>query len=192
MFDRVLKAMVESRLETVYVVSPDEGILEHGSALGARTILEYNPSGANSAVELANKKAIKDGFEATLVAFSDIPLISKRDLNGILDLIIESNRCVAALRSRRGGTNLLLRKPPSAIPSRYGKNSFIKHRDETMQNRIPFFEYVSNPASLDVDTISDLRLLFRGERSAGNELEKEEQFRISQRITEALDWRSRE
>lgn len=166
MFDQVLKAMTGSRLDITFVVSDDEGLLERAARMGAEPVLEASPSGSGRAVSLGNERALTGGAEASMVAFSDVPLLTSQEVDRILDFAPEGGRYVVACRSRRGGTNVLFRRPPSVIPNRYGKNSFINHRSEAENAGVPFLEYRSEAVSLDVDTVDDLVALIDMERAS--------------------------
>lgn len=165
MLKSVVQAMVGSNLDSTYLVSSDPGLLELSAKMGAVPVREPGMLGANGAVDLGTKMAVQDGAGASLVMFSDVPLVTSRDVDRLLGRASGIGRCVVAVRSNRGGTNALCRIPAEAIATRYGENSFINHRDEARKAGIPFFEFRCTRISLDVDTFEDLRLLAKMDRA---------------------------
>ena len=72
---------------------------------------------------------------------------------------------VAAPATSDGGTNLLLRRPPSVILARFGPSSFARHRAEAARRRIPFREALIPELGFDLDRPADLARLLRQKRS---------------------------
>ncbi len=184
MLRQVLGAMMKSRLDVIYFVSCDSLLIELSESLGAAIVEEPGRLGVNGAVELANATALKDGADATLVVFSDIPLITREDVDGLIREGLRSDRCVVASPSTRGGTNALWRKPPTIVQCRYGENSFITHRLEAQRAGVPFFTYRSDRISLDVDTPEDLMLLL-------GKAETSEKNPFISRVSEILEHKRR-
>ncbi len=166
MLESVLRAMVGSQLDSTYLVSSDPSLLELSARMGAQPVKEPGRLGANGAVDLASKRAVRDGAGASLVMLSDVALVTSRDVDRLVGRASGVGRCVVAVRSNRGGTNALCRIPADAIPTRYGENSFINHRHEASKAGIPFVEFRCPRISLDVDTLEDLRLLARMDRAS--------------------------
>src|SRR6266542_342331 len=63
---------------------------------------------------------------------------------------------VAAPAASDGGTNLLLRRPPSIIPARFGSSSFAKHRWAARRVRTGFEEIRRPELAFDLDRPEDL------------------------------------
>lgn len=166
MLESVLEAMVGSRLDSTYLVSSDPSLLRLSARMGVEAVREPGRLGANGAVDLATKRAVRDGAGASLVVLSDVPLVTSRDIDRLVGRFSRAERCVVAARSSRGGTNALFRIPAEAIPTRYGENSFINHRHEARKAGIPFFEFGCARIALDVDTLEDLRLLVKMDRAS--------------------------
>jgi 2-phospho-L-lactate guanylyltransferase len=170
MLENVISAANESNLDQVYVVSGDDILLGLSRSMGVETITEPGSVGVNGAVALGNSRAISDGARATMVIFSDLPLVQKADIDGIIEIGRSDRGCVVASPSSRGGTNVLWRDPPDIIPTRYGENSFIVHREEAAGAGVPFHSFHSDGTCLDVDMLEDFELLlkrpcFKGKRS---------------------------
>lgn len=159
MLGNVLAALAKSDLDRTYLVSSDRRLLREGMNLGAIPVDEGARLGPDKAVRIASEEAIRDGANATLVVFSDIPLVTGEDLAALVQMGRGAGRCVIAVCSRRGGTNALWRDPPEVIRSCYGENSFISHRAEAGKAGVPFYEFRSDRISLDIDTPEDMDLL---------------------------------
>ncbi len=167
MFESAVTSMAGSRLDATYVVSSDPVLLARSAQLGAEPVPEPGKLGIDGAVALATRRAVLEGATAALVLFSDVPLVTIGDVDRLVERAVGLNRCVMATRSKRGGTNALWRMPAEVISTRYGENSFIKHRSEAVAAGVPFFEFRCARMSLDIDTLDDVLLLVRKDRRAG-------------------------
>src|SRR6266540_1193357 len=90
---------------------------------------------------------------------------------------------VGAPAASDGGTNLLLRRPPSIIPARFGRSSFAKHRWAARRARAGFEEIRRPELAFDLDRPQDLaRVLTDGgsrrTRSACLEMGVAERLRV--------------
>ena len=123
MLEDVLDAALSVPGWETWVVSPDEVALEIAAGRGARPIPEAKPPLAN-AIRQVETKAKEDGASALAVLPADVPLVT-------VDTLHEALRTLGAVvlaRSADGsGTSLLLRRPPRAIPARFGPDSFRRH-----------------------------------------------------------------
>lgn len=167
MLDNVVTAARSSILDSIYLVTRDDVLLTRYEPLEVQGVKEPARLGPDAAVALANSRALSDGARATLVLFSDLPLLTKRDVDGIVSRGLSRESCVVASPSRRGGTNVLWRSPPEIISTRYGENSFIVHRRESERTGVPFFEFHSEGTGLDVDTYDDYRVLLGKAHKSG-------------------------
>jgi 2-phospho-L-lactate guanylyltransferase len=73
---------------------------------------------------------------------------------------------VAAPSASEEGTNVLLRRPPTAIPARFGTNSFRKHRDAAELKELPFAVVHAPELAFDLDTPDDIAQLLEWRRSS--------------------------
>jgi 2-phospho-L-lactate guanylyltransferase len=108
----------------VWVVSPDEAVLEIAVRRGVTPILERKPS-LTAAVRQA-----EDELAAALRTLGPV---------------------VASPATTGGGTNLLLRRPPRAIPARFGPDSFRKHEQSARSRGLPFAVVESPGLAFDLD-----------------------------------------
>jgi 2-phospho-L-lactate/phosphoenolpyruvate guanylyltransferase len=166
MLEDVLDVTLELAGWETWVVSPDEAVLEIAARRGVRVLPEERP-GLSAAIRQVERLAIEEGAQALAVLPGDLPLLTPEALGGALRTLGP----VVIAPSNREGTTLLLRRPPRAIASRYGANSFRKHLALAEARGLPV-AVVNRPAlSFDVDLPGDiLTLLDEGRRGRTSEV----------------------
>jgi len=167
MLEDVLDAALSVPGWETWVISPDEVALEVAAGRGARPIPEAKPPLAN-AIRQVEAKAKQDGATALAVLPADVPLVT-------VDTLHEALRTLGAVvlaRSADGsGTSLLLRRPPRAIPARFGPDSFRRHLELAAQRGLPVSVVERRELSFDVDRPDDiLTLLADGRRGRTREV----------------------
>jgi 2-phospho-L-lactate guanylyltransferase len=167
MLEDVLDAALSVPGWATWVVSPDEVALEIAAGRGARPIPEAKPPLAN-AIRQVETKAKQDGASALAVLPADVPLVT-------VDTLHEALRTLGAVvlaRSADGsGTSLLLRRPPRAIPARFGPDSFRRHVELAEARGLPVSIVERRELSFDVDRPDDiLTLLADGRRGRTREV----------------------
>lgn len=167
MLEDVLDAALSVPGWETWVVSPDEVALEIAAGRGARPIPEAKPPLAN-AIRQVETKAKEDGASALAVLPADVPLVT-------VDTLHEALRTLGAVvlaRSADGsGTSLLLRRPPRAIPARFGPDSFRRHVELAEGRGLPVSVVERRELSFDVDRPDDiLTLLADGRRGRTREV----------------------
>jgi 2-phospho-L-lactate guanylyltransferase len=167
MLEDVLDAALSVPGWETWVVSPDEVALEIAAGRGARPIPEARPPLAN-AIRQVETKAKEDGASALAVLPADVPLVT-------VDTLHEALRTLGAVvlaRSADGsGTSLLLRRPPRAIPARFGPDSFRRHVELAEGRGLPVSIVERRELSFDVDRPDDiLTLLADGRRGRTREV----------------------
>jgi 2-phospho-L-lactate guanylyltransferase len=168
MWSDVLAALRGSqRLAGVAVLSADDGLLALGRGWGAEALAEPRPLGYAGAADEAARIALQRGCDALLVLPADLPLITPRDLDALLELA-EPGWGVVLCPDRNGrGTNALLRRPPAAIAAAFGPDSLARHRQAAAAAGLACRVWSCPNLALDVDTADDLRrLLTRGAGAA--------------------------
>jgi 2-phospho-L-lactate/phosphoenolpyruvate guanylyltransferase len=155
MLEDVLDAALSVPGWETWVVSPDEVALEIAAGRGARPIPEAKPPLAN-AIRQVETKAKQDGASALAVLPADVPLVT-------VDTLHEALRTLGAVvlaRSADGsGTSLLLRRPPRAIPARFGPDSFRRHVELAEARGLPVSIVERRELSFDVDRPDDILTL---------------------------------
>jgi len=167
MLEDVLDAALSVPGWETWVVSPDEVALEIAAGRGARPIPEAKPPLAN-AIRQVEAKAKEEGANALAVLPADVPLVT-------VDTLHEALRTLGAVvlaRSADGsGTSLLLRRPPRAIPARFGPDSFRRHVELAEARGLPVSVVQRRELSFDVDRPDDiLTLLADGRRGRTREV----------------------
>ena len=150
-----------------WVVSPDEVALEIAARRGARAVAEDKPPLAN-AIRQVEALAKKEDASALAILPADVPLVT-------VDTLHEALRTLGAVvlaRSADGaGTSLLLRRPPRAIPARFGPDSFQRHLQLAAERDLPVAIVERPELSFDVDRPDDiLTLLADGRRGRTREV----------------------
>ena len=143
-----------------WVISPDEAVLEVAARRRTRPVSEREP-GLNAAVRQLEEDAA--GADALAVVLGDLPLLHADALMRVFRTL---GAVVAAPSDSDGGTNVLLRRPPGVIASRFGTESFRKHRDAAETRGLPFASVRDPSLAFDLDRPEDVRpLLAHGGRS---------------------------
>ena len=167
MLEDVLDAALSVPGWATWVVSPDEVALEIAAGRGARPIAEAKPPLAN-AIRQVEAKTKEEGANALAILPADVPLVT-------VDTLHEALRTLGAVvlaRSADGsGTSLLLRRPPRAIPARFGPDSFRRHVELAQARGLPVSIVERRELSFDVDRPDDiLTLLADGRRGRTREV----------------------
>jgi 2-phospho-L-lactate/phosphoenolpyruvate guanylyltransferase len=167
MLEDVLDAALSVPGWETWVISPDEVALEVAAGRGARPIPEAKPPLAN-AIRQVEAKAKQDGATALAVLPADVPLLTVETLHEALRTL----GAVVLARSADGsGTSLLLRRPPRAIPARFGPDSFRRHLELAAERGLPVSVVERRELSFDVDRPDDiLTLLADGRRGRTREV----------------------
>jgi 2-phospho-L-lactate guanylyltransferase len=142
--------------DTTLVVSRDQKVLQEAIRLGSNAIKEKG-GGLNSAISQTAEICVSKGYEAILILLADIPLITPRDVDTLVEMACEEPVTVIAPSRREDGTNALLQKPPNIFPTKYGKNSFDIHIHIATVSGIPLKIFRSPTIALDIDTVEDLK-----------------------------------
>ena len=166
MLEDVLHAISSSRsVERLVIVSADSAVLELAPSYGAEALKEER-AGLNEAIQQATDWCASEGAQATLVLPADLPLITPMDVDNVT-LPLATSNVVLVPSSDGQGTNALGRRPPRAIPPRFGANSLSKHLAEARARDLEVKLVRSERLSLDVDEPEDLVELLRRPEECG-------------------------
>ncbi|HZB78576.1 MAG TPA: 2-phospho-L-lactate guanylyltransferase [Actinomycetota bacterium] len=152
MYEDVLDATLAVDGWETWVVSPDESVLEIASGRRARGILEERPS-LRSAIHQIEAEAAARSTEALAILHADTPLATSGALKAALHTL---GPVVIAPSADERGTNLLLRRPPDAIPSRFGPDSFRWHLETAAERGLPTAVVEREELSFDLDEPGDI------------------------------------
>lgn len=95
------------------------------------------------------------GIDRLLVLPSDMPEVTAEDIEGIV-AIEPGERSVVMAPAHDGGTNGMLRRPPTVIPSRFGPDSLSLHLREAEARGAATRIVEMASFRVDVDTPEDL------------------------------------
>jgi 2-phospho-L-lactate guanylyltransferase len=135
-----------------WVVSADETVLEIAMGRRAHGIVEERPS-LRSAVHQIEEDAAARQVEALAILPADTPLVTSEALKAALHTL---GPVVIAPSADERGTNLLLRRPPGAIPSRFGPDSFRRHLETAAEYGLPTAVVEREELSFDLDEPDDI------------------------------------
>jgi 2-phospho-L-lactate guanylyltransferase len=162
MLEDVLDAVLGVPGWDVWVVSPDEAALEIAVRRGVRPVLERKPPLA-AAVRQVEEEAAGHGAAALAILPADLPLLQPDELARALQTL---GPVVASPATIGGGTNLLLRRPPRAIPARFGPDSFRKHEQSATSRGLPLSVVEAPGLAFDFDLPDQVgRVLDEGRRT---------------------------
>ncbi len=168
MLEDVLVAVmpaVGSLVDTVYLATSDPEAIAIAWTHGAAVLEEQEQRSESHSVDAASGILAEHGVEAVLTIPADIPAVRTEDIRAILQETL-SGRAVVLVPSRDDkGTNAIWRRPPQAVPSRFGFNSFRKHRAEAEARGLSWAALRLPRIAVDIDESEDLSafLAFPGE-----------------------------
>lgn len=152
MLEDVMDVTQELSGWATWVISPDETVLEIALARSAHAIREERPPLGN-AIRQAEEEALGLEVEALAVLLPDTPLVTIEALTGALHTL---GPVVLAPSTDEGGTNLLVRRPPSAIDARFGTDSYRKHLEAAALADLPTAIVGSPELAFDLDLPGDI------------------------------------
>lgn len=155
---RVLAALDQPGIVARVVVSPDDRVLDAARAIGV-VALRQRSHGLNPGLAEARDWALARDAGALLIALGDLPLLSGVQVAAILALGDQPQTVVVAPDRHGTGTNLMLLRPPGAIPLRFGADSLARHRAAAEGRCIPVRTFEDPATALDLDTPDDLAAL---------------------------------
>lgn len=142
----------------ILVVSSDTEVLRQSAAFGANLLAEPVDGGVNAAVNLALEKTRH--AERWLILPSDIPFVSREDLERVLELGKSVGIVISPSRNM-SGTNILLMRRDSRIPLSYDEDSFWNHLRSAASRRLRVAVFARMSVMLDLDTRPDIKVALR-------------------------------
>jgi coenzyme F420-0:L-glutamate ligase/coenzyme F420-1:gamma-L-glutamate ligase len=159
MLEDVLAAVIPalgSLVDDVFVATSDRAAMDLAGRRGAQVLEERDQRSESASVDAASRECAVRGIEALLTLPADIPAIRTEDLAAILAQAT-SDRAVVLVPARDGkGTNAIWRRPPEAIPSRFGFDSFRKHQAEAESRGLPWTAVPLSRVGVDLDEPEDV------------------------------------
>jgi 2-phospho-L-lactate guanylyltransferase len=146
-------------VDAVFVISNENRALEWAKQNGWYTLTESHQRSEAASVDFACHYCEDIGIQALLRIPTDVPLLRSADVEEIFATLNDTPSCVMVPSRDGTGTNALLRSPPRAFPSFFGKDSLALHR-QAAQSAGVATKIIHNPRiELDVDEPDDLELL---------------------------------
>jgi 2-phospho-L-lactate guanylyltransferase len=160
MLEDVLDASLAVAGWSTWVVSPDEAVLEVASRRGALAMAEDKPP-LSSAIRQVELDASEGGVDTLAVLLGDTALVTTAALTRALHTL---GRVVVAPDAAESGTNLLVRRPPRAIPARFGPDSYRKHLESAETKGMPAAVVALPELAFDLDAPGDILTLLQTRR----------------------------
>jgi 2-phospho-L-lactate guanylyltransferase len=160
MFEDALDAALTVDAWETWVVSSDEGVLEIALGRGAMGIPEDGAS-LQGAIAQIEAEASAKTLEALAILHADTPLVTADALRATLHTL---GPVVIAPSADERGTNLLLRRPPGAIPSRFGPDSFRRHLEGAAERGLPIAVVERDELAFDLDDPGDILTVLEARR----------------------------
>lgn len=159
MAEDVVAACLTQEGWDTWVVSRDRRVLRAARDWGARPVTEtaVSLSGAVRQVEALA------GSDDLAIVLADLPLITTRGLGMALGV----EAAVVGVRAASdGGTNVLVRRPATAIRARFGRDSFAKHEWAARREGIRLAKVDRADLAFDLDRPEDVLRLVEDPRSS--------------------------
>ena len=159
MLNDVLDACLPQAGWEVWVISAHDEVLALARQRGARPLQETGTT-LGQAVRQVEAQARDEGCSELAVVLADLPFATR---DAVAEVLGTSAPVVAAPATSDGGTNALVRRPPSIIPARFGRSSFSKHRAEAYRRGVTFESIDNSGLGFDLDRPADLAVVLEAE-----------------------------
>jgi 2-phospho-L-lactate/phosphoenolpyruvate guanylyltransferase len=160
MLEDVLDATTQLPGWDTWVISPDEAVLEVAMGRGVHAIAEDAPPLA-SAIHQVEEEATARDVDVLAVLLPDTPLVTTASLTRALHTL---GAVVMAPSADEGGTNLLVRRPPTSITARFGHDSYRRHLQEAAEADVPTAVVEIPELAFDVDLPGDILTVLEADR----------------------------
>ena len=144
------------RIDRVLVVSNEPRALAWAYERGWERLEEQEQISESASVDMACRYCAEQGARAVLRLPADIPLVRSGDIEEVFSALPDSGGCVIVPSRDGTGTNALLRSPPTAFESHFGRNSFAAHLAAARVADLPVTVLRNANIELDVDEPADL------------------------------------
>ncbi len=145
-------------INEILVVSRDPGVLSLARTFHAKTLQENGEPGLNIALKRAVYVAMAYAAQSVLILPADLPLLTREDINSIIEKLTTSPTMIISPDRRMSGTNMLLISPPDLIEFSYGPGSFERHVKQAQAKNAHIEVCQFGSAGLDIDLPEDLEL----------------------------------
>ena len=155
LFEEMIGKLMAARgLDRVVVATSELSAAKYARRAGADVFEETDQRSHSHSADRAAGRAMREGARTVLLLPIDVPLATVAEIESLADA---ARPGVIIVPSADGsGTNALVRTPPDAIESRFGRDSFRAHLEQARARGIPA-EVMRPPGIVfDVDTPEDV------------------------------------
>ncbi len=167
---------ISPQIEKTIMVTKEEKAIEIGKKFNTITIIDEKEESVNSAVALADKYLLDNGFDASIVFPQDIPYIKTQDIDFMLNYKMAPNFAIVVPSRRFDGTNALVRMPIDLMETHYDEDSYKIHMNTAKEHTLNVAMVFVKRIMWDVDNSEDLKFL----------LEHNEKPQIAEKIKSIL------
>ncbi|MCH8062479.1 MAG: 2-phospho-L-lactate guanylyltransferase [Chloroflexi bacterium] len=154
MFDRVVRAAVDSSATAVWVVGGDEAVKRAALRIGAQW-WEDDGKDLNDSLMVTFERAFRAGLAPAYLP-ADLPFVSSEDVSNLLEASSGGETVTLSPAHRDGGTNAIVVPAYSAFRPMLGLDSFDRHRQQAREGGLALEIFDSTGIGLDLDTPEDL------------------------------------
>ena len=147
---------VAATVDKVVVAGRDPELAAFAAQRRWEFIPERRQSSESRSVDECAAKLRKEGATCVLRVPLDVPLIQGRDVDTLLSRVLAPPAALVVPSRDGRGTNALLRMPPDAFPSRFGRDSLRRHLAEARRAGISAEVLRNRRFGLDLDGPEDL------------------------------------
>ena len=178
MLEEILHTIsISPQIEKTIIVTKEPKAIEIGKKFNSIIIRDEKEESVNSAVALADKYLLENGFDASIVFPQDIPYIKTQDIDFMLNYIAPPNFAIIVPSRRFDGTNALVRMPIDLMKTHYDEDSYKIHMNTAKEYTLNVAMVFVKRIMWDVDNKEDLEFL----------LEQKDKPQIAEKIREVLN-----
>jgi len=167
---------ISPQIEKIIMVTKEVKAIEIGKKFNTIIIIDEKEESVNSAVALADKYLLDNGFDASIVFPQDIPYIKTQDIDFMLNYKMAPNFAIVVPSRRFDGTNALVRMPIDLMETHYDEDSYKIHMNTAKEHTLNVAMVFVKRIMWDVDNSEDLEFL----------LEQNEKPQIAEKIKKIL------
>jgi len=161
MLEDVLTALKSSIIHEVVVVGSDSNIVEVADKFGV-SFISQGQTVLASTVRKAIEWCVEKKADVVLILPVNIPMVSSRDIDGIVELGSKESSVVLS-PSLNGGMNALFLNPPDVIQACFGPGCFFKNVEAAIKKDVSVKFYSSRELAMDMGSEEDLQRLLETE-----------------------------
>ena len=177
MLEEILHTVsISPQIEKIIIATKEEKAINIGKKFNVITIIDEKEESVNSAVALADKYLLENGFDASIVFPQDIPHIKTQDIDFMLNYKTPPNFVIIVPSRRFDGTNALVRMPVDLMETHYDEDSYKIHMNTAKEHTLNVAMVFVKRIMLDVDNAEDLKFL----------LEQKEKPQFAEKIRKIL------